>query len=41
VTDEGFDPPPVKLKSIPAAQLTDEQIEENKSRVKGLLAKLG
>lgn len=38
---EGIVPPPVRMKSMPAAHLTDEQIAANQEHVKKLLGKIG
>jgi len=37
VLDESVEPPPLKLKSMPEAHLTPEQIEKNKRHVQGLI----
>ena len=41
VPEEQVEPHPLKLKSMPEAHLTPEQIEENQRKVKALLKKIG
>ena len=41
VQEEQVEPPPVRLKSMPEARLTDEQREENRRRMKALMKDIG
>jgi len=41
VSEESVAPPPVRLKSVPPAELTPEQIAENKRRIRALAESIG
>jgi len=41
VPEESVEPPPVRLKSMPEAHLTDEQREANRRRLKALMKGIG